>query len=308
MLRFLAQRLAGSVIVMWMIVTMSFFLLRLAPGGPFDLERTLPADVMRNIEAKYHLDEPLIQQYGRYVSDIILHGDLGPSYKYADRSVNDFIAEGVPITVQLGFFALMVALIIGISMGMIAALRQNSRWDYAAMGLAIVGVSVPNFVIGPVLQLVFGLELRWLPIAGWDGFSYYILPSITLGSIYAASIARLTRGGMLEIIGQDYIRTARAKGLSERIIIVRHMIRGGLLPVVSYLGPAVAFLLSGSLVVEKIFNIPGLGRHFVQSALNRDYTVTLGTVIFLSALILVCNLLVDIVYLAVDPRMRENAT
>lgn len=306
MLKFCWQRLLGSVVVIWVIMTLSFFLMRLAPGGPFDAERRLPEDIRRNIERKYHLDEPLIAQYLRYTKDIVLHGDLGPSYKYSDRSVNDFIKDGLPVTLRLGFYALCVAVCVGIGMGILAALKHNTRWDYAAMGFAIVGVSVPNFVIGPLLQLIFGLELRWLPVAGWDGYTYYILPALTLGTAYAASIARLTRTGMLDVIHQDYIRTARAKGLPERLVIFRHMIRGGLIPVVSYLGPATAFLLSGSLVIEKIFNIPGLGRHFVQSALNRDYTVTLGMVIFFSALILACNLVVDLAYTVLDPRLRKQ--
>ncbi|MBI2343285.1 MAG: ABC transporter permease subunit [Deltaproteobacteria bacterium] len=305
MLRYVVQRLGGSLLVLWVIVTLAFFLMRLAPGGPFDLERTLPLDVQKNIAHKYHLDEPLLTQYLRYISDIAMHGDLGPSYKYADRSVNDFIADGLPITLQLGTLALTFALVFGLTFGIVAALRHNTAWDYVAMGLAIAGVSIPNFVVGPLLQYLFGLKLGWVPIAGWDTPSAVLLPSLTLGVVYAASIARLARGGMLEVLGQDYIRTARAKGLRERVIIVRHMLRGGLLPVISYLGPAVAFLLSGSLVVEKIFNIPGLGRHFVQSALNRDYTVTLGMVIFFSGLILACNLCVDLLYLLIDPRVRE---
>lgn len=304
--KFILQRLIGTCGTIWVIMTMSFFLMRMAPGGPFDLERALPEDVLKNVQAKYHLDEPLLQQYWRYTSDIVLHGDLGPSYKYSDRRVNDFIAEGLPVTLRLGSYALGVALVIGLGMGIIAALKHNSRWDYAAMGLALAGVSIPNFVLGPILQLVFGLKFGWFKVAGWDGWDYHILPALTLGCLYAASIARLTRGGMLEVIGQDYIRTARAKGLRERVVVLRHMIRGGLLPVVSYLGPATAFILSGSLVVEKIFNIPGLGRHFIQSALNRDYTVTLGMVIFFSALILLCNLLVDVAYVLIDPRMRKS--
>lgn len=306
MLAHVLQRFIGMIFVMWIIITLTFFMLRLAPGGPFDMERTLPADVIRNIEIKYHLDESLWSQYSRYIQDIALRGDLGPSYKYSDRSVNDFIKEGFPVSLRLGFNALLIALTIGLSMGIFAALRHNTRWDYSAMGLALVGVSVPSFVIGPVLQLVFGLKLQWFPIGGWEDWSSYVLPSLTLGSIYAASIARLARGGMLEVTQQDYIRTARAKGLPERIIVTRHMIRGGLLPVVSYLGPAVAFLFTGSLVVEKIFNIPGLGRHIVLSAINRDYTVVLGLVVVFSALILLLNLFVDILYTLIDPRMRKQ--
>ena len=306
MLKFLAQRLLGALLTLWVIITLSFFMMRLAPGGPFDMERTLPPDILRNIEHKYHLDQPLLTQYFRYLTDIVVHGDLGPSYKYSDRSVNDFIRDGLPVTLQLGFFALLFAVGLGLSTGLFASLKHNTRWDYSAMGLALVGVSVPDFVLGPLAQFFFGLKLQWFPVAGWEGFSYYLLPAVTLGSYYAASIARLSRSGMLEVMHQDYIRTARAKGLSERLVVFRHMVRGGLLPVVTYLGPATAFLLSGSLVVEKIFNIPGLGRHFVQSALNRDYTVTLGMVIFFSVLILACNLVVDLLYLVIDPRMRKS--
>lgn len=306
MFRHAVQRLIGSFLVIWVIITLTFFMLRLAPGGPFDLERKLPADVLVNIQKKYHLDEPLFQQYFRYVKDVFLHGDLGPSYKFSDRSVNDFIREGFPVSLKLGCNALLVSLLIGLGMGITAALRHNTKWDYTAMILALVGVSVPSFVIGPLGQLIFGLWLGWLPIGGWDGWQTEILPSLTLGAIYAASIARLARGGMLEVTGQDYIRTARAKGLPERIILFRHMIRGGLLPVVSYLGPAIAFLFTGSIVVEKIFNIPGLGRHIIFSAINRDYTVVLGLVIVFSALILVLNLLVDILYTLIDPRQRHS--
>ncbi|MBI4237688.1 MAG: ABC transporter permease subunit [Deltaproteobacteria bacterium] len=304
MLTFILQRLLGAVGVLWVIMTLAFFLMRLAPGGPFDKERPIPPEIMRNIERKYHLDEPLFRQYLRYTSGV-LRGDLGPSYRYADRSVNELIRDGLPVTLQLGGFALLVAVGIGLTMGVVASLHHNTRWDYGAMAFAIVGVSIPDFVLGPLLQLIFGLKVRLLPVAGWEGWSYYLMPAFTLGSYYAASIARLTRGGMLEVLNQDYIRTARAKGLRERVIVLRHVVRGGLLPVVSYLGPATAFLLSGSLVVEKLFNIPGLGRHFIQSAINRDYTVALGMVVFFSALILLCNLAVDILYHVIDPRMRK---
>lgn len=305
MLTYLLQRLLGAVAVMWVIITLAFFLMRLAPGGPFEKERPIPPDIKKNIDAKYHLDEPLIKQYLRYVSGVA-RGDLGPSYKYSDRSVNDLIADGLPVTLQLGGSALLVALVLGLGAGVLAALRHNTRWDYVAMAFAIIGVSVPDFVLGPILQLLFGLKFQIFPVAGWDGISYYFMPAVTLGLYYAASIARLTRGGMLEVIGQDYIRTARAKGVGEKLIVLRHVIRGGLLPAMTYLGPATAFLLSGSLVVEKIFNIPGLGRHFVQSAINRDYTVALGMVIFFSGLILICNLAVDILYHVIDPRLRAK--
>lgn len=305
MIRFLLQRLVGIFIVLWVIVTLSFFMMRLAPGGPFDQERSLPPDILKNIEAKYHLNEPLWRQYGHYIGGIVLHGDLGPSYKYSDRSVNEFIEEGLPVTLTLGAYALFFACLIGITSGVMGALRHNTRWDYVAMGLALLGVSIPDFVLGPLLQLFFGLKLHLFPVAGWDGLSSYVLPAFTLGSMYAASIARLTRGGMLEITRQDYIRTAKAKGLPERLIVLRHMLRGGLIPVITYLGPATAHMLTGSLVIEKIFNIPGLGRHFVNSALNRDYTVALGMVIFYSTLVLLCNFVVDMLYSVIDPRVRS---
>ncbi|MDO8644447.1 MAG: ABC transporter permease subunit [bacterium] len=306
MFPFVLRRLVHSVIVVFFIVTFCFFMMRVAPGGPFDQERVLPPEIMQNIEAKYHLDEPLFKQYGRYLTDVFFHFDLGPSYKYPSRSVNEFIAEGFPVTLQLGFLSLLVAIILGVGMGLVAALKQNTRWDYAAMAIAMIGVSIPSFVLAPLLQLLFGLKFGLFPVAGWDGFSSMILPSIALGTAYAASMARLTRGGMLEIVRQDFVRTARAKGLPERLIVLRHMIRGGLLPVVTYLGPAAAFMMSGSLVIEKIFDIPGLGRHLINSALNRDYTMTLGMVIFISLLVLVFNLLVDVAYGLLDPRVKNE--
>lgn len=304
--RFILKRLVGGVVTILVIITLTFFLMRIAPGGPFDQERALPPDIMRNIEAKYHLNEPLIQQYWRYLSGVVFHFDLGPSYKYPDRSVNEFIAQGAPVTMRLGVYAMAVAVVVGVLTGLIAALNHNSRYDYIAMALAMLGVSIPNFVLAPLCQLLFGIKLEILPVAGWDSYAHYVLPSITLGLLYAASIARLTRGGMLEITRQDFIRTARAKGLREWVIVLRHMIRGGLLPVVSYLGPAAAFLFSGSLVIEKIFDIPGLGRHFINSAINRDYTMALGMVVFFSVLIICLNMAVDIAYIFIDPRMRDK--
>lgn len=281
-------------------------MMRMAPGGPFDQERALPPEIKKNIEAKYHLDEPLVKQYFRYVTDVFFRFDLGPSYKYPSRSVNEFIADGFPITVQLGFFSLLIAIVIGVGTGLVAALKQNTRWDYISMAIAMVGVSIPSFVLAPLLQLLISLKFGWLPVAGWDSFAHMILPSIALGTAYAASMARLTRGGMLEIVRQDFVRTARAKGLPEKIIIIRHMIKGGLLPVMTYLGPAAAFLMSGSLVIEKIFDIPGLGRHLINSALNRDYTMTLGMVIFFSVLVLIFNTAVDICYAFLDPRIKHE--
>ena len=304
MLRYVFKRLGGSILVVFCIVTFNFFMIRIAPGGPFDQERSLPPDIMKNIEAKYHLDQPLVLQYYRYVTDVFIHFDLGPSYKYPARTVNEFVKDGLPITMQLGFNALIVAILLGVGTGLIAALRQNTRWDYVSMAVAMVGVSIPSFVMAPLLQLFFGLKLHLFPVAGWDTFPEMVLPSLALGFLYASAVARLTRGGMLEIVRQDFIRTARAKGLPEKIIVLRHMIKGGLLPVISFMGPAAAQLLTGSLVIEKIFDIPGIGRHFVNSALNRDYTMTMGMLIVYSSFLLLFNLLVDIAYTFLDPRIR----
>lgn len=306
MFSFVVKRTLGSLLVIFFIVTFCFFMMRVAPGGPFDQERSLPPEIKKNIEAKYHLDESLMKQYFRYATDVFFHFDLGPSFKYSGRSVNEFITEGFPYTFELSINALIIAILIGVGTGLTAALRQNTSVDYSAMAAAMIGVSIPSFVLAPLLQLFFGIHLRILPVAGWDSWESVILPSFALGAMYAASMARLTRGGMLEVVRQDYIRTARAKGMPERIVIWRHMIKGGLLPVVSYLGPAASFLVSGSLVVEKIFEIPGIGRHLVNSALNRDYTMTLGMVIFSSISILLFNMLVDMAYAFLDPRVRYD--
>jgi oligopeptide transport system permease protein len=277
--------------------------MKAAPGGPFDSERQIPPEILKNIEEQYHLNDPLIIQYGRFMGQLA-RLDLGPSFRYAGRSVNDIIAETFPVSATLGILALIYALILGVVAGLFAASKPNSMRDYVAMGISMFGICMPSFVIGPLLVLVFGLTLNWLPVAGWDSWQDMILPSITLGTAYAAYISRLTRAGLMDIIRQDYIRTAKAKGLSDFTIMVRHTMRGGLLPVVSFLGPAIAAVLTGSLVVETIFNIPGLGRFFVQSALNRDYTLVMGTVLFLAVLVLVLNLITDIIYAYLDPRVR----
>lgn len=303
MIRFVGGRFLEMIPVLWIIVTSVFFLIRLAPGGPFDADRVVSAEVIENLNAYYHLDAPLYRQYLDYMSRLV-HGDLGPSFKSANWSVNELIGLGFPVSLELGMYALAVALILGLIAGILAALKPNTLMDYIPMSLATLGICVPAFVLGPVLLLVFALHLHWLPVAGWDGPSYKILPSLTLGIVYAAYIARLTRGGMIEIMTQDFIRTARAKGLSEARVVLRHALRGGLRPVVSYLGPAAAGLLSGSFVVETIFHVPGLGRFFVQSAFNRDYTMIMGTVLFYALLILVFNLIVDIVLAWLDPRIR----
>jgi len=303
MLGFIVHRVAGFLPVLLVIVSVSFFLMRLAPGGPFDQERALPEQVRANIEARYHLDEPLWRQYLRYLGDVV-RGDLGPSFRYPDRSVNELLALGFPVSVTLGLCALAFAVALGGASGILAALGRNSLVDYLTMTLSLGGVSVPNFVLGPILMLVFALGLGWLPVAGWDSWRHLILPSVTLGAFYAAYIARLMRAGMLEVIGQDFIRTARAKGLRESVVVLRHALPGAVLPVLTYLGPASAAVLTGSVVVETIFSIPGIGRYFVSSALNRDYTMVLGTVVFYSVLLVGFNLLVDVLYAYLDPRVQ----
>jgi oligopeptide transport system permease protein len=302
-MRFVLRRLLTIVPTLWVIVTITFFLIRLAPGGPFQSERDIPAEAKAALAAKYGLDQPLHVQYGRYLANVARF-DFGPSYKFPSRSVREIIWGAIPISLELGGWAMLLALVIGIPLGALAAMRQNTFWDHFPMSLAMFGVSIPNFVLGPILVFVFALTLRWLPPALWGGPSQKILPVITLSAIYIAYIARLTRGGMLEITRSDFIRTARAKGLSEGRIVVHHMLRGGLLPVVSFLGPAVARAVTGAIVVEKIFAIPGVGQYFVNAAFNRDYTLVMGVVLFYATLLIVFNLLVDVAYGLMDPRVR----
>jgi len=302
-LGYILRRLAEFLPVLFVIVSLSFFLMRLAPGGPFDQERALPEQVRANIEARYHLNEPLWRQYLQYLG-AVARGDLGPSFRYPDRSVNELLGLGFPVSLTLGLCALAVALSLGGMAGVLAGLRRNSPFDYFTMSFALFGISVPNFVLGPILMLLFALWLRWLPVAGWGTWRHLVLPSVTLGMFYAAYVARLTRAGMLEVIHQDFIRTARAKGLREAAVVFRHALPGAVLPVVTYLGPASAAVLTGSVVVETIFSIPGVGRYFVSGALNRDYTMVLGTVVFYSVLLLAFNLVVDILYAYLDPRVQ----
>jgi len=306
MLRFATKRLLQAVPVLLAIATITFFMVRLAPGDPFTDEKKIPEEILVNLQAHYGLDRPLHVQYFRYMGRL-LRGDLGPSYKYIGRSVNELIAQSFPVSLELGLWALLAALLIGVPAGVIAALRKNSAWDYLPMAAAMTGICLPTFVMGPLLALIFGLWLGWFNPLGWNGWSDRVLPALTLGLYYAAYIARLTRGGMLEILSQDFIRTARAKGLPESVVILKHALKGGLLPVVSYMGPAFAGLISGSFVVETIFFIPGLGRFFVNAAFNRDYTMVLGTVLFYAALIIALNLVVDIVQVLLNPRLRYES-
>lgn len=305
MKRFVIGRLLQAIPVILAVITVTFFLMRVAPGGPFDGEKAVIPEVKAALEAQYRLDQPLLWQYLAYLRDLA-SGDFGPSFKYPGRSVNELIGAGLPVTAELGVYALLLATLIGALAGVIAALKPNTAQDYLPMGLAMIGICVPSLLLGPLLVLVFGIQLEWLPVSGWGDIpGDKILPSITLGAAYAAYIARLARAGMLEVLSQDYIRTARAKGLPEWQVVVKHGLRGGLLPVLAFLGPAFAGLLAGSFVVETVFQIPGLGRFYVQAAFNRDYTMILGTSVFLSVLIVLFNLLSDLLAAALNPRLRQ---
>lgn len=306
MFRFILIRTLQAIPVILAVITVTFFLVRAAPGGPFSAEKAVPEEVLRALEAQYQLDLPMWQQYVSYMGDLF-HGDLGPSFRYPGRSVNELIASGIPVTAELAAYALLIALGIGLVAGILAALRPNTIQDYIPMSLAMVGICMPTFLLGPLLVLVFGIYLEWLPVSGWGMIpGDKILPSITLGSVYAAYVARLSRGGMLEILSQDYIRTARAKGLPEWKVVLKHGLRGGIQPVVTFLGPAFAGLLAGSFVVETIFQIPGIGRFYVQAAFNRDYTMILGTTCILATLIVVFNLLSDFMAAWMNPRLRHQ--
>jgi len=303
MIRFIFRRILETIPVLWAVATITFFMLRLAPGGPFDDERQVSPEVLRTLQAHYGLDKPLMAQYGDYLLNL-LKGDLGPSFKYPGRTVNEIIRDSFPNSMELGFYSMSIALALGLTLGIVASLKPNSILDYLPSSMAMVGICLPTFVLGPLLVLVFALKLQWFPYPGWDTPATKVLPSFTLGAYYAAYIARLTRGGMREILTQDFIRTARAKGASAQVIVLRHALRGGLLPVVSFMGPAFAGLVAGSFVIETIFNVPGLGKHFVTSAFNRDYTMVLGLVLFFATLIVVFNTLVDILQVWLNPKLK----
>lgn len=313
MLGYALRRFLVAIPTLFVIITLSFFMMRAAPGGPFDGNRRLPPDIEKNIQAAYHLDQPMVVQYGLYL-DNLLHGDLGPSFRTKDFTVAQLIGIGLPVSIKLGLSAMALALLIGVSLGVWAALRQNSWVDYSVMSVAMVGITIPTFVSAPILTLIFGvyglhlsgLEIS-LPVGGWNGGALrnMILPVTVLALLQIAIIARLTRGGMIEVLRSNFIRTARAKGLSESRIVVRHALRVALLPLVSYLGPAVAQILTGSLIVEEIFGLPGIGRYFVQAALNRDYTLMMGVVICYATLIISLNFIADMAYGLLDPRVRS---
>jgi oligopeptide transport system permease protein len=313
MLRFLSRRLLVAIPTLFLVVTLAFFMMRAAPGSPFVNERQLTPEIQKTVEAKYGFDRPLIEQYGRYVWDAV-RGDFGPSLKYRDKTVLEILGDNYKVSLWLGLSAILAASIIGVFLGVMAALRQNRPVDYGTMALAILGVCIPTFVTAPLLVLVFGSILGWLPLAGWrweevagiqfPAWRNMVLPVTVLALPQIAIISRLVRAGMIEVLRSNYIRTARAKGLPEGMIVRKHALRAALLPLVSYLGPACAGLLTGSLVVEQIFNLPGLGKFFVISAMQRDYTVVMGMVIFYAALILILNLIADMLYAALDPRVR----
>ncbi len=302
MLLFILRRLLSAIPTLFLIVTIAFFLIRVAPGGPFDLEQPLEAKVMENLRRIYRLDLPLAEQYWLYLA-ALMRGDFGPSFYFRDFTIAELFARGLPVSVTLGALALTLAVAIGGALGTIAAFRQNSAVDHAVVGLGAVGLTIPNFVVAPVLQILFGLTLAWLPVGGWGSPSSLVLPVVTLALPQVAVIARMTRAAMIETLRANHIRTLRSLGLPTRVI-VRHALRGAALPVVSYLGPAAAALLTGSVVVETIFGLPGVGRYFVEGALNRDYTLVMGTVVLVAVFVLAFNLLVDVVYALIDPRVR----
>lgn len=305
MLSYTIRRLLGAIPTLLILIGFAFFLIRAAPGGPFDRERTLLPEIEANLRAAYHLDEPLYQQFGRYVWRL-LHFDFGPSFQYRDYTVTELITAGFPVSLTLGLCAIVVAFLVGVTAGCIAALRQNSRIDHGVMAVAMTGISIPNFVMAPLLVLVFAVTLRWLPAGGLGDGSIrnLVLPVTSLALPQIAYLSRLTRGSMIEVLRSNFVRTARAQGLPAWQIVVRHALKPALLPVVSYLGPATAAVITGSVVIEQIFGVPGLGRYFVAGALNRDYTLVMGVVVFYGVLIIAFNILVDLAYAWLDPKVR----
>ena len=306
-MRYTLLRVLGAIPTLLLVIVLAFLMVHAAPGGPFDDERVLQPEIEANIAKKYHLDEPLHRQFFRYLGGVV-QGDLGPSYSYRDHTVSELIGGALPLSLQLGAMAMLLSLMVGVTVGTAAALRKNTMLDRTVMALAMTGISIPVFVVAPVLVLVLAVYLQWLP-AGWsgnEGGARYLLPVISLALPQIAYIARLTRASMIDVLGSDFIRTARAQGLGTVAIVRYHALKPAMLPVLSYMGPAVAAILTGSVVVEEIFGIPGLGQLFVRGALNRDYTLVLGIVIFYAALIIVLNLIVDVLYGVIDPRIRHR--
>ena len=305
MVKFILRRCLEAIPTLFILITISFFMMRLAPGSPFTGERNLPPEVMANIEAKYHLNDPILKQYGNYLLQLA-EGDFGPSFKYKDYSVNELVASAFPVSAKLGAAAFLFAVVLGVTAGTVAALYQNSRWDYTIMGFAMTGVVIPSFVVAPLLVLVFAITLRWLPAGGWNGGAgkYVLLPMVALSLSYIASIARITRGAMIEVLHANFIRTARAKGLPMRHVILRHALKPALLPVLSYMGPAFVGIITGSMVIEMIFGLPGIGQLFVNGALNRDYSLVLSLTILVGGLTILFNAIIDVLYAIIDPKIR----
>lgn len=306
MFRLIFTRTLEAIPTLLVLITISFFLMRFAPGNPFSSEKTLPQEVMQNINAKYGLDKPLFEQYTTYLGNVVLRGDFGPSFKYKDYTVNELIASALPVSAKVGFYAFIVTVIIGVTVGTIAALRQNSWVDYLIMSTSMFGVVLPSFVLAPVLIYIFSIGLGWLPAGGWNGgaIQYMILPIVAMSFLYIATFARITRGSMIETLNSNFIRTAKAKGLSMRYIVVKHALRPALLPVVSYMGPAFVGIITGSVVIETIFGLPGIGKLFVNAAFNRDYSLVLGVTILIGALFIIFNAIVDILLAWLDPKIR----
>lgn len=305
MLKFILRRILEAIPTLLILITISFFMMRLAPGSPFTGERNLPPEVMANIEARYHLNDPIGKQYIDYLIQLA-HGNFGPSFKYKDFTVNYLIGQAFPVSASLGLAAFIFALVFGIGAGIIAALKQNSFWDYTVMGLAMTGVVIPSFVVAPLLVLIFAIMLKWLPGGGWNGgqWQYVLLPMLALALAYISSIARIMRSSMIEVMHSDYIRTARAKGMPMSRIVFRHALRPAMLPVVSFMGPAFVGIITGSMVIESIFGLPGIGQLFVNGALNRDYSLVLSLTILVGVLTIVFNAIVDILYAVIDPKIR----
>lgn len=305
MLKFISKRVLEAIPTLLILITVSFFLMRFAPGNPFSTERGIPAEVMENINAKYGLDKPVFEQYTTYLTGV-LQGDFGPSFKYKDFTVNQLIGDALPVSGTIGFFAFIFTLIAGVTVGTIAALKQNTWMDYTIMSTAMLGVVMPSFVLAPVLIYVFSIYLGWLPAGGWNGggWQYIILPMLGMSLLYVATFARITRGSMIETLNSNYIRTARAKGLSYRYIILKHALRPAMLPVVSYMGPAFVGIITGSVVIETIFGLPGIGKLFVNAAFNRDYSLVLGITTLIGTLTILFNAIVDILLAYIDPKIR----
>ncbi|HHJ1234040.1 TPA: oligopeptide ABC transporter permease OppB [Proteus mirabilis] len=305
MLKFIFRRFLEAIPTLFILITISFFMMRLAPGSPFTGERKLPPEVMANIEAKYHLNDPIYKQYFDYLIQLS-KGDLGSSFKYKDYSVNTLVGKAFPVSAKLGLSAFVLAVIFGVGAGVIAALNQNTKWDYTVMTFAMTGVVIPSFVVAPLLVLIFAITLRWLPAGGWNGgqIQYMLLPMVALSLSYIASISRITRSSMIEVLHSNFIRTAKAKGLPMKRIVLRHALKPALLPVISYMGPAFVGIITGSMVIETIFGLPGIGQLFVNGALNRDYSLVLSLTIIVGGLTILFNAIVDILYAVIDPKIR----